>query len=476
MMKSMIKENGVNFKDLEKNIYSWVCQIGRQFTSEFLERYDQMLMKERDKSRYRHKGSRQTTIKTVYGEVTYSRVVYEVTEEDGTRRFVYLLDETLELENVGLISTNMAELLVKGITELSYRACAAKVSEMTGQSISAMGVWNVVQALGEKVCEEEKALVELHKKGRLHGEKEVPVLFEEADGVYISLQGKDRKKYRQDKAEMKVAIAYDGWKKTGKDRYTLPEKVVVAGFAKAKEFHEYREAAIAERYNLNEVSQRILNADGASWIKKVKDKSTCFQLDPFHRNKAVKERIHNPKAVHDIMELMEKEKIEEVFRYLKTYRDSLWEEGEIEDAEELLRYYENNKEGLLPYQSQGLELPEHPEGLEYRNMGTMENHVWSVIARRMKHNHTSWSSQGGNHLAKILAKKCSGKLYEVTEKLKRPVFEEEQVEELYGEILMPAKAPKKDGKGYEYPSIGHLVGLEGSIRGDRKKLLAMAGY
>lgn len=102
--------------------------------------------------------------------------------------------------------------------------------------------------------------------------------------------------------------------------------------------------------------------------------------------------------------------------------------------------------------------------------------VWSVIARRMKHNHTGWSCRGGNHLAKILAKKCSGKLHEVTGKLKRPVFEEEKVEELYGEILMSAKAPGKDGKGYEYPVIGHMVGLEGRIRGDHKKLLAMAGF
>ncbi|MCI6675551.1 MAG: hypothetical protein MSG78_01340 [Clostridiales bacterium] len=30
-------------------------------------------MRERDKSKYRHKGSRQTTIKTVYGEVTHRR-------------------------------------------------------------------------------------------------------------------------------------------------------------------------------------------------------------------------------------------------------------------------------------------------------------------------------------------------------------------------------------------------------------------
>ena len=213
-----------------------------------------------------------------------------MTGEDGLRHFVYLLDENLDLGNVGLISTNLTELLVKGITELSYRECAKKVSEMTGQTISAMGVWNVIQALGEKVCEDEKVLIEEHKKGNVTGEKEVPVLFEEADGVYLKLQGKDRKKAKQDKAEMKVGIAYDGWRKTGPDRYALENKVVVAGFSKAKEFQEYREAVIAQEFNLNEVGQRILNADGASWIKKVKDKSTCFQLDPFHRNKAVKKR------------------------------------------------------------------------------------------------------------------------------------------------------------------------------------------
>lgn len=131
MMSLMIKENGVTFKELEKNIYAWICQIGREFTKEFLERYDRILMEGRDKKKYRNKGARQTTIKTVYGEVTYQRTVYEVTEEDGTRRFVYLLAETLELDHVGLISTNMEELLVKGITELSYRECASQVRERT---------------------------------------------------------------------------------------------------------------------------------------------------------------------------------------------------------------------------------------------------------------------------------------------------------------------------------------------------------
>ena len=36
------------------------------------------------------------------------------------------------------------------------------------------------------------------------------------------------------------------------------------------------------------------------------------------------------------------------------------------------------------YQLASESLPEPPEGLEYRNMETMEIHVWSVIAKRME--------------------------------------------------------------------------------------------
>lgn len=475
-MNTMIKENGITFKELEQNIFRDICKIGQNCTKEFLEQYDKLLMKERDRSKYRHKGSRKTTVKTVYGEVEYRRAVYEVAEESGTKRFVYLLDETLELDNIGLISTNMAELLVKSVTEMSYRQSAAKVTEMTGQSISAMGVWNVIQALGEKVCEDEKELVKEHKAGHVQGECCTPVLFEETYGVYVNLQGKDRIESHRNKAEIKVAIAYDGWKKEGRDRYLLHERVAAAGFAKTKEFQEYREAVIAERFNLDEVETRILNGDGGSWIRKVKDPDTIFQLDPFHRNKAVRELIHDKRAQRAILDLLHEKDIGGVFKYLRIYRDSLGEDKDIEDAEALLRYYENNRNGLLPYQDQVESMPEAPEGIEYLNLGTMENHIWSIIARRMKHNHTSWSKRGGNNLAKILAKKCSGKLYEVTEKLRRPVFEEEKAMPLYEDILMSAKAPKRDGKGYAYPVMGHVVGLDMNIRGDRRKLNTMAGY
>jgi hypothetical protein len=44
----------------------------------------------------------------------------------------------LELDNAGLISSNMAELLVKCVVKMAYRESADKISKISGQSISAM--------------------------------------------------------------------------------------------------------------------------------------------------------------------------------------------------------------------------------------------------------------------------------------------------------------------------------------------------
>ena len=469
-MENILNENYITFKDLEKIIYKKICESGQNMTKEFLEGYDELLMKERDRSAYRNKGKKTTTLKTVYGEVTYSRRIYEVTRENGKKEFVFLLDEQLKIPGVGLISQNMAEHMVSMITESSYREVARAISETTGQTISAMGVWNVIQSLGEKVCEDEKELVTAHKAGRVCGKTETPVLFEETDGVYVKLQREE-----QEAAEIKVGLAYDGWKDQGRERFALDNKVVVAGFARSKEFQEFREAAIAEKYNTDEIEIRLMNADGSEWIKNICDTDTVFQLDPFHRNKAVKENIPYPKAVREVMQMLNAKDIDGMFDYLKMYKDSLSDDKEIEKAERLITYFMNNREGLLSYKEKGIVLPEHPRGLVYRNMGTMENHIWSTIARRMKHNHTSWSIKGGNHLAKILAKKCSGRLDEVTQKLKCRGFEPAKAEQIKEKVMSAASAPKKDGKGYRYPMVGHLRKLDNCSGITRRTLLGIIG-
>lgn len=82
------------------------------------------------------------------------------------------------------------------------------------------------------------------------------MLFEETDGVYVKLQREQKKG-----GEIKVGIAYDGWKETGTNMYSLDKKVVVAGFSNSKDFQEYREASIAEKYDTDEIEIRLMNAD-----------------------------------------------------------------------------------------------------------------------------------------------------------------------------------------------------------------------
>ena len=476
-MESIIKETFVTFKQIEQEMYKKKCHEGQEETKALLEQYDKYLFDNRDTKKFRDKGTRKTVIKTVYGEVEYSRHVYQITDENGARHCIFLLDEILQMERVGKFSENFIDHLANEITTQSFRGCARSLSETTGQTVSGMGVWNIVQKLGERIDEEERKLSAANEKGLVIGKKEVPVLFEEIDGVYIRMQREDRKTNPKGIAEMKVGIAYDGWVKEREGRYSLDGKVAFAGFSKAPKFHATLEAKIAAEYNLCETQLRILNGDGADWIKKVPDPDIIFQLDPYHRNKEVMKKIPYKNAREIINDFFSEDDTEGLFEYLEKYRNSLTEDEEIKNAEELIQYFNDNKDGLIQYrQRENLTIPRSPEGLEYRNLGTMENHIYSIVAQRMKHQHRSWKKTSATNLAKILAKKSEGKLYEVTRPAILTGFSQEVLEKIQSKCLTAAKSGKRIGKGYEYPVQGSIPSIEHALRGDLVKLFKMAGY
>ncbi len=89
-MKSIVEESLVTFKELEKKIFAYVYETAIEMTQIILEDYNKELHAERERSRYRDKGTRTTTIKTIYGDVTYERHVYQTIDEEGHKAFVYL--------------------------------------------------------------------------------------------------------------------------------------------------------------------------------------------------------------------------------------------------------------------------------------------------------------------------------------------------------------------------------------------------
>ena len=181
---------------------AYVCELGSEITRIMLESCDAELAEEGAKSQYWNKGKRTTTIKTVYGEVVYARRVYHTKLEDGRKAFVYLLDEAMQMDKIGLFSTNLVEKIAMTVTESPYRVTADIISETCGQSISHGGAWNLVQKLGERIREEEDYTVKQMETGRAEGKAEIPVLFEEMDGVWLSMQDSTHKKMK--KQEMKV--------------------------------------------------------------------------------------------------------------------------------------------------------------------------------------------------------------------------------------------------------------------------------
>lgn len=124
---NILTEKEINIKSLEKEIYDYACKLAAKAFSNYLEALDQELMKSRDKGLLRHKGHRKTCIKTLMGEVEYSRAVYQVMDSEYEKKFVYLLDEyeryilfivSLFFAALGVTITKRGELGVSPISSI----------------------------------------------------------------------------------------------------------------------------------------------------------------------------------------------------------------------------------------------------------------------------------------------------------------------------------------------------------------------
>ncbi len=481
MMNTIVNEELVSFKELEQKIFNYVCELAREITQSVLEAYDKELADSRDTKLYRGKGKRRTSIKTVYGTVEYTRNVYRTENEDGQAEYIYLLDQAMHMDKIGLISTNLAEKIALTVTESPYRVTADTISNTCGQSISAGGVWNLIQRLGDRIDEEETYAVKQMDADQSEGVKIVPVLFEEMDGVWLRMQDQHHKKMK--KQEMKVFTMYEGWdaEKEKQRRSTLVEKTMLAGMEDSTEFHAKREACIRKKYAADEIGQRILNGDGGSWIKEPYDPETIFQLDRYHIYQEILRKISDKKAQKEIRQLFEQEKMDAMLEYIQLYATSVESPDEKDKASknamELYKYLNNNKDGLLPYNKRGITIAEPKDGIIYKGMGIQETQNCTVITLRMKHRRMRWSVQGANNLAKALYRKENKELIKTIDRYTDGLVFTLQMQEIV-ETLSAAKAPKKDGKGNPYVDrFNHHVPLfEAMQTASRKAFKRAFGY
>ena len=444
MFEEIVTEEEIKFNNLEKKIFKFVCNFGCLIIKLILESYDRKIMKARDTKKYRHKGLRKNTIKTVMGEVEYVRAMYEV-EEAGIKKRVYLLDEKMHINTEGKASENLVEKIVETvpITD-SYRKAETVLKETTNATLSFEWIRNIVVKIGDKITKKEKEERKMLDKGQLvAGLKQIIVLFEEADGLWINLQGKDRKERLEQnkkkcekenkefnpkqkiKTELKLHVMYEGWKKDDK-RHSLINKQYIAGMMKPKEIKKLRDARVYQQYDVEKIKLRVVNGDGAKWTKGITAKGGIYQKDQFHIMQEIVRDV--PKEYRNIIEELVKtkqyDKIEKAIDGLKVELG-----GEYKAVKKLNRLQSYLSSGLERYQDI-VEVPEAPEGVEYRNMGTQESQIFSKLKKRFCSGRKAFSEHGANALAKIcvLSEKFS------LEELETPIPIDTSVEDWIKEI------------------------------------------
>ena len=415
MFDKIITSDEVKFNDLEKKIFKFVCFLGCLIIKLMLESYDRKLMDARDKKKYRHKGLRETSVNTVMGEIKYKRVMYEV-QEEGIKKTIYLLDEKLKISVEGKVSSNLVEKVVETvpITD-SYRKAEEVIDTTTNTSLSHEKIRNMIVKIGDKIANKEKEERKLLDKNQLiAGLKEITALFEEADGLWINLQGKDRKERLEKnkkkaekenkefnpkmkiKTELKLHVMYEGWKKDD-PRHGLVNKQYIAGIMKPKEMAKLRDARVFSQYDESKIKLRVVNGDGAKWTKGITSKDGIYQKDQFHIMQEIVRDV--PKEYRNIIsELVKTKQFDRIPTAINELKYELG--GEYDAVKKLNKLQSYLSNDLARYQDL-VEVPEAPKGIEYRNMGTQESQIFSKLKKRFCSGRKAFSIHGANALSKI---------------------------------------------------------------------------
>lgn len=454
------KENITNFSDLAKAAFEYSLAFGKELVRRIVEERDAELREERDKRRYVNKGRRKTCLKTLLGDVEFERTVYVDKSVPEGQHCVFLLDEDLGIDTVGLVSPDACEAIANAICETTYRGAAQMLSETTGLTLSPQGVWDVVQKLGAYRGEQLERLGELAKAKKSEGCIETKVLYEEDDGVWLPLQGNDRKKYGPSK-EMKVGIAYDGvlWSggKNGKARRELHNKVAYTSFDSVAEYRKHKEGLVASRFNVKGIELRIRNGDGAGWVQGFEN-ADMNVLDVFHRNKALLTHVQHDGLRKLLMKQLYGKNIPMLFACIEAMINSEEDPKVQEHYRTLQTYYESNVDGLLSAYDRGVKIPDtsEPGVIHHARLGSMESNVFTLVGNRMKGRRACWSVRGATNLANLLCLYHTTGFSGMFTDFALPAAETAAAD--WGP-LSASKIPLKAGKGYECRSRATVPNL-----------------
>ena len=326
-----------------------------------LRREDGITVKERNVPR---------TLLTELGELNYQRTYFRL--PDGS--FVYLLDHIIGVESYERISKELVADLLQMSTVKSYQ----QAIDSTKQEISRQTVHNRLVALDDLVMPVERV-------------EEAPKtldIFADEDHVHLTPKGH---------AIVPLVTITEGMDVSNPKRHKTIHPIHVAAFGMTPDaFRENVLAVLTERYNLDNVEQINIHADGGSWIKGLQ------QLIPHSR--LVLDGYHLEKELRSFLRL------EGASGYAKAIRDSMRKEDGYEAFErycEVIFSRQTTEKGQEKVRAFVEYCANHWSAIVVRmNRETCgsctEPQVSHVLSDRLSRNPIAWSKDGLNRMTMLV--------------------------------------------------------------------------
>lgn len=400
-----ILQTAPDFKTLERELHAAMAAEYRERLTALLAQLDTELMMQRPPG-LRHGGTKVRSVETRLGRVVICRRRYLETLPTGERRWRYLLDEALGLPPEVRTSPGVQEQAIETALQVSYRRAATLLAtahpEQAGPRHGTIHRW--LCALGaQRVAFEQARVHEAFDQGVVPPASGVttPVLFAEADELYVALQRPKRRrrpgqrlpKRRTQRGEVRLVIGHRGWvpREPGSTEYRLQDKHVYADVAEAEPFWRGATLSLQGAFALEHVQCTVLNGDGAPWIRHglAYLPHSEFQLDRWHLGKAVRAALDwHPRLQRRLQTVLEDGAD-------WTTIDRIWQRAMREvpaqartALRELRTYLWEHREGLVDYRRRALPVAIDPH---WRGLGAAESNVDKPFAERLTKRGMSWS-------------------------------------------------------------------------------------
>lgn len=215
-------------------------------------------------------------------------------------------------------------------------------------------------------------------------------------------------------------------------RHSLVNKQYIAGIMKPKEIAKIRDARVFTKYDESKIKLRVTNGDGAKWTKGITVKGGIYQKDQFHIMQEIVRDV--PKEYRNIFtELINKKQFHKIQSAIDGLKYEL--EGEYQAVKKLNKL-ESYLSGDLERYQDIVEVPEAPEGIEYRNMGTQESQIFSKLKKRFCSGRKAFSIYGANALSKVCVLSEKFKIDELETPIPIDTSVEDWIKEIENEVKL----------------------------------------